>query len=208
MATATKIVRLRQEAERRSDKRNGKKRALAEHTLATLSQLGYARTSLRDIAEQSGVSVGILHYYFEDKTALISYCVQLYKDDFVARLDAVLTAAGPRRSIAEGFIDRLVEAVEADAETHRLWYDIRAQALFDESFHGVVADLERAMIELCGRLLQRLDIKGVAPLDVYLGADGLFRYHLQRKLAGDATAVGDLREALAAMLETFGPLRP
>jgi AcrR family transcriptional regulator len=207
MATATKIVRLREEAVRRSDKRSGKKRDLAEHTLATLSQLGYARTSLRDIAEQSGVSVGILHYYFEDKTELISYCVQLYKDDFVARLDAVLAASGPRPSIAEEFIEKLVDAVETDAGTHRLWYDIRSQALFEETFNGVVDELEQAMIELCGRLLQRLGISGPEPLNVYLTFDGLFRYYLQRKLAGDTSAAEDFRKALAALFGSFGALR-
>lgn len=204
MATATKIVRLREEAVRRSDKRNGKKRELAEHTLKTLSQLGYARTSLRDIAEQSDASLGILHYYFDDKAQLISHCVQLYKDDFVARLDAVLTAQGPSHTIVVQFVDGLVDAVERDGETHRLWYDIRSQALFDDSFTEVVAELERAMIDLCARILKRIDLAGPAPLDVYLRFDGLFRYYLQRKLAGEISAAEDFRAALRTYVESLG----
>lgn len=207
MPTATKIVRLREEATRRSDKRNGKKRDLAEHTLSTLSQLGYARTSLRDIAEQSDVSVGILHYYFEDKTELISYCVQLYKDDFVTRLDAVLAASGSHQRIIERFIDGLVDAVETNAETHRLWYDIRSQALFDESFTGVVAELEHAMIDLCGRMLSRIALAEPDPLDVYLRFDGLFRYYLQRKLMGDTSATNEFRAALSTLVGSLGASR-
>lgn len=205
MATATKIVRLQEEATRRSDRRNGKKRALAEHTLSTLSQLGYARTSLRDIAEQSDVSLGILHYYFEDKAELISHCVQLYKEGFLARLDASLAASGPPERIAERIVDGLVNSIENDAEKHRLWYDIRSQALFDDSFTDVVTELEQAMIDLCGRLLKRLDLAGPDPLDIYLRFDALFRYHLQRKLTGDPAAPDDLRKALSALV---GSLRP
>lgn len=203
MATANKIVRLREEATRRVDKRNGKKRALAEDTLSTLSQLGYARTSLRDIAEQSGVSVGILHYYFEDKAELILYCVQLYKEEFLAGLEANLTASGSPQRIAERIIDGLVDSVENDAEKHRLWYDIRSQALFDDSFTHVVSDLEQSMVDFCGRLLDRVELTGLDPLDLYLRFDGLFRYYLQRKLNGDTAASRAFRDALSTLLRSL-----
>lgn len=200
MPPATKIVRLQDEATRRSDRRNGKKRVLAEHTLSTLSQLGYARTSLRDIAEQSDVSLGVLHYYFEDKAELISTCVQLYKEDFLARLDANLAASGPPERVAARIVEGLVDSIENDAEKHRLWYDIRSQALFDDSFTDVVTELEQAMIDLCGRLLKRIDLAGHDPLDIYLRFDGLFRYHLQRRLNGDTAAPDDLRKALTVLV--------
>ena len=45
----------------------------------------------------SGVSLGILHYYFEDKIDLISYCVRLYKETFIAMLDAAMAAGNSRR---------------------------------------------------------------------------------------------------------------
>ncbi|MCR9136604.1 MAG: TetR/AcrR family transcriptional regulator [Alphaproteobacteria bacterium] len=204
MATANKIVRLREEATRRIDKRNGKKRALAEHTLSTLSQLGYARTSLRDIAEQSGVSVGILHYYFEDKAELILCCVQLYKEEFLAGLEVNLKASGSPQRTAERMIDVLVASVENDAEKHRLWYDIRSQALFDDSFTHVVSDLENSMIDFCGRLLDRVELNGLDPLDLYLRFDALFRYYLQRKLNGDRGAPRAFRDALSTLLRSLG----
>ena len=50
---------------------------LAESALRTLSELGYARTSVRDIAQNSEFSHGVLHYYFKDKAELIVYSVRL-----------------------------------------------------------------------------------------------------------------------------------
>ena len=48
-----------------------RRRELADATIQTLSELGYARTSLREIAQNSAFSHGVLHYYFADKVDLM-----------------------------------------------------------------------------------------------------------------------------------------
>ena len=55
-----KIARLAEKADAKSAKRARKRDELADSAIAALKQLGYARTSLRDIAELSGVAVGTL----------------------------------------------------------------------------------------------------------------------------------------------------
>ncbi len=203
MGKTIKLAKPRDEATKRSSKRADKKRELAEHAIATLGSLGYARTSLRDIASQSGVSLGILHYYFEDKIDLISYCVRLYKETFIAMLDAAMAPETPGDAVIAGFVDALVGAVAQHANTHRLWYDIRGQALFDEAFHPVVDEIERALVNVVVRLLQRLDIEIVSPLSVYVAFDGLFRYYLQQHLSGDKRALVAFR---AALVDQFNSL--
>ena len=61
------------ESGRRSpvDKYDERRRALAESALKTLGELGYARTSLREIANNSEFSHGVVHYYFADKLGLV-----------------------------------------------------------------------------------------------------------------------------------------
>src|SRR5919107_5098955 len=67
---------------------------LAQSALATLGELGYARTSLREIAQHSQFTHGVVHYYFADKVELITTCVRLYKSQCVNRFDEiVLTSA-------------------------------------------------------------------------------------------------------------------
>src|SRR5690349_15394605 len=60
----------------RVDKFEERRRELADAALQTLSELGYARTSLREIAQHTSFSHGVLHYYFRDKVELITYCVR------------------------------------------------------------------------------------------------------------------------------------
>ena len=53
---------------RQLDKFAERRAQLAAAALQTLAEQGYARTSLRDIAQNSEFSHGVLHYYFSDKT--------------------------------------------------------------------------------------------------------------------------------------------
>ena len=50
-----------------ADKHDERRRALADSALRTLGELGYARASLREIANNSEYSHGVVHYYFHDK---------------------------------------------------------------------------------------------------------------------------------------------
>ena len=50
----------------RVDKFADRRAELGEAALTTLATLGYARTSLREIAQNSEFSHGVLHYYFRD----------------------------------------------------------------------------------------------------------------------------------------------
>src|SRR5580765_5133609 len=118
---------------RRVDKFEERRRELADAALQTLSELGYARTSLREIAQNSAFSHGVLHYYFRDKVDLITYCVRRYKAVCVQRYDEIVAEARSADALALGFADAMAATLVADASMHRLWYDLRSQALFEES---------------------------------------------------------------------------
>lgn len=195
--------------EKQNEKQNDKKRELALHTLSALAEVGFARINLRDIAARSGVSLGTIHYYFEDKTELLSYCVRLYKDDFIGRLAERIESANTLEDLLVQFSDALVRAVDEDAHTHRLWYDIRAQALFDEAFRPVVNDLEEQLTAIVGRFVEKVEALGGSgifsppdPLSVYLMLDGWFRYCLQQRVAGDKRALAEWERKLAGLLHT------
>ncbi len=192
--------------EENRSKRENKKRELALHTIRTLAQRGFANTSLRDIAEESGVSVGVLHYYFEDKVDLISYCVQIYKEGFIERLDNVLHTADTEELVLSETIDRLADAVMNDGELHRLWYDIRSQAMFDSNFSKVVDELEEALAAHSARFLIRVNYTHIDPKEYYLSVDGRFRYYLQRSLAGDRNAHENLKQSLYTLFEAYKKL--
>src|SRR5208282_4313242 len=91
--TSPTVAKLDRIPRRPVDKFAERRAELAEAALQTLSELGYARTSIREIAENSTFSHGVLHYYFADKVDLILCSVRQYKARCVTRYDAVTASA-------------------------------------------------------------------------------------------------------------------
>src|SRR5215211_7211743 len=98
-----------------ADKIERRRVALAESALRTLGELGYARTSLREIANNSEFSHGVVHYYFADKLELIIYCVRHYKARCVTRYDGVVAEATTAQELLDAFAAKLVETVQDEA---------------------------------------------------------------------------------------------
>ena len=90
-------------ARRQVDKFAERRAQLAAAALQTLAEQGYARTSLRDIAQNTEFSHGVLHYYFSDKFELITYCVRQYKAECVTRYDSIVASAGSASELKRGF---------------------------------------------------------------------------------------------------------
>lgn len=196
------IGKLAARAATKGAKREAKKRELAESAIEALKRFGYANTTLRDIAAQSELSLGMLHYYFENKEQLLIYCVRLYKEGFAADIGARIAGAETRESLFQAFAEGLAASIVEDAETHRLWYDIRNQALFDPVFQPVVAEIEASLVGLVELIAG--DRVGGPPIHVLYGAvDGVFRHLLECQLTGAGRSTAELAEAFSAVL---GPM--
>ncbi|KEP71382.1 TetR/AcrR family transcriptional regulator [Thioclava sp. BHET1] len=200
MTKLDKIARLAEKADAKSAKRARKKDELADNAIAALKQLGYARTSLRDIAELSGVAVGTLHYYFEDKVDLITYCVRRYKTGFMADMQSILSGDVAPDQLAARLVKGLALSIRRDAETHRLWYDIRSQALFDAAFNDVVEEIEDGLVRLVSVFLSRTGHTDVEPGSAYLMLDAIFRFHLQKFLSGSTSAPAGFEQQASEIL--------
>ena len=90
---------------RARDKFQAKRDELAMATLTTLAELGYARTSLREIAQNSEYSHGVLHYYFTDKLDLIAHAVRQYEAVCVTRYDEVVAQAVTADQLRDEFAE-------------------------------------------------------------------------------------------------------
>ncbi|OYU41547.1 MAG: TetR family transcriptional regulator, partial [Burkholderiales bacterium PBB4] len=139
----------------RVDKFAERRAELGEAALQTLATLGYARTSLREIAQNSEFSHGVLHYYFSDKTALIVCSVRQYTARCVTRYDQVTASATTAQALADGFVAALGDTLRDEAHMHRLWYDLRSQALFEEAFRADVAEMDKSLESMIWRILSR-----------------------------------------------------
>jgi AcrR family transcriptional regulator len=184
---------------RQVDKFAERRAQLADAALQTLAELGYARTSLREIAQNSEFSHGVLHYYFTDKLDLILCSVRQYKARCVKRYDQVTAEATSFDELMEGFLERLAHTLRTEAPLHRLWYDLRAQSLFEEAFRADVAEIDKSIEKMILRVMSRFAELSGQPLQVpasvvYAMFDGLFQQCLLKHLSGDRKAVAAMQK--------------
>lgn len=189
------------------DKHDARRRALAESALRTLGELGYARASLREIANNSEFSHGVVHYYFADKLDLIVYCVRQYKETCVTRYDGVVAESQTAEELLDAFADKLCETIVDEAPMHRLWYDLRAQSMFEESLREAVTQIDRTLEDMIWRVVERY--AALRSVDVVVSAhaaysilDGVFQQALLAYLAagGDASSLAGLRSEVRALV--------
>lgn len=192
------------------DKFSQRRAELGEATLQTLASLGYARTSLREIAQNSEYSHGVLHYYFKDKVDLILCSVRQYKAVCVKRYDEVIEESTRFEELMEGFLDALGATVRDEAPLHRLWYDLRSQSLFEDAFRADVAEIDKSLERMIWRIMVRFSELGsraltVPPSVAYAVFDGLFQQCLLRHLNGDKRAISTMQKHVrVAILQLLG----
>jgi len=191
---------------RQVDKFAERRAQLADAALLTLSELGYARTSLREIAQNSEFSHGVLHYYFTDKVDLITESVRQYKAHCVTRYDEIVATSRSADELKHDFAAGLANTLREDAPMHRLWYDLRTQSLFQESFQADVAEIDQSLERMIWRIVsQYAELAGskpAVPSDVaYAIFDGLFQQSLLRHLAGNSEAGSELQAHAEALMD-------
>jgi AcrR family transcriptional regulator len=204
----TKVAGKNQEriTRRQVDKFAERRAQLAASALQTLSEQGYARTSLRDIAQNSEFSHGVLHYYFNDKVDLIIESVKQYKAECVKRYDEIVATARTAMELKQGFSAALATTMREDAPMHRLWYDLRNQSLFEESFRVDVLEIDESLQRMIWRIVSQYAELAEAPLAVsssvaYAIFDGLFQQALLRHLAGIVDAGCQLQESVESIFD-------
>jgi AcrR family transcriptional regulator len=209
MASA-QVTKLDRVPRKRVDKFDERRVELAEAAIVTLAELGYARTSLREIAQNSEFSHGVLHYYFNDKVDLITCCVRLYKSRCVTRYDGIVAQAATYPELLDGFLGALGTTMREESHLHRLWYDLRSQALYEPAFRADVAEIEASLEAMIWRVMTRFAAlsgkqASMPPALAYAIFDGLFQQYLLKNLSGEADAIGHMQDNARLMLrQAFG----
>ncbi|UUZ60270.1 TetR/AcrR family transcriptional regulator [Nocardioides sp. B-3] len=181
----------------RESKADARRDQLAESALITLGERGYAKTSLREIAQNSPFSHGVLHYYFDNKIELITYCVRYYKAQCVTRYDEVVATSTTADELRARFADKLVETLTEEPQMHRLWYDLRTRAMFEADLRQAVLEIDKSLEVMIWRVISRFaELSEATPTPdaatTYALLDGVFEKALLEHLTGTGTALPTL----------------
>ena len=98
----------------------------------------------------------MLHYYFTDKLDLILVQrapVQGALREALRRGDR--HSDDLRRAAWTASSPRWATRLRKEAPLHRLWYDLRAQSLFEEAFRADVAEIDKSLEKMIWRVMSR-----------------------------------------------------
>lgn len=188
-----------------ADKFAARRRELADAALAAIAERGFAHTGLRDVAAHSDLSHGVLHYYFDGKDDLIGQAIWRYKSDCARRYDPIVATSTSAEELIRRFSHEMAATLRDEADMHRLWYDLRNQALFDVGFRETIVaidallrDMVWSIVESYAALAEAEPI--VTPDFAYALFDGVFQNALISYLRGNLGAVDGIRADCAKLL--------
>jgi len=182
-----------------------RRRELADAALTAVAERGFANTGLRDVAAHTELSLGLLHYYFEDKDDLIGQAIWQYKSECARRYDPIVETSQTSAELVERFGVEITATLRDEADMHRLWYDLRNQALFDTGFRETIIAIDELLVDMVWSVLTRYAaLEGRPPTvdarSAYALFDGIFLNALIAYLRGDIDAIDRLRVASIRLL--------
>lgn len=182
---------------------------ILEAARAALVRVGYERITTRRIAEEAGVNIATLHYYFGTKEALLSETVRFVLQRSVSRLRAAIEAGPTAKAALENAFETGWQLIQERVGVLR--YDLVVRGLRDQearreasgiysAFRGLVEEIVDRHLCAGGTLASGVTRESLAHY-VIAAVDGV---SLQYLITGDAdAAVGGLvlirRQTLALM---------
>ncbi len=106
-----------------------RRRQLIEATIASISEHGFAATTISRISRGAGVSTGIIHHYFGDKDALMEATMRALLDDLRLSVIERLSAANSPYERAQAVIDGNFAPEQFERQAVLGWLALWAQSL-------------------------------------------------------------------------------
>ncbi|HXV45738.1 MAG TPA: TetR/AcrR family transcriptional regulator [Nitrososphaera sp.] len=148
-----------------SRQREGKVAKILTATLGVLAKNGYEKTTINDIADNAGISRGLLHYYFEDKEDLVAQALTFgFGSMWESSIGSLQSARSPEQ-LVDNMIGVLkkntLESPDFSALLFEMWVSSRRSA----KIHKVFSDGLNETIHRLKELLQVANSLGIIKAD-------------------------------------------
>jgi AcrR family transcriptional regulator len=109
---------------------------ILDAALRCFVRTGFRAASMRDIAGEAGVSLGLLYRYFANKAAIVAAVIEMDSSDFVEQLQSLMQG----NLNLNVLLDFLVEEIEMhrDADTFALTSEIVNEATRDPAIRDMI----------------------------------------------------------------------
>ena len=161
-----------------NEKRENSKKLLVHTALKLFSEKGYDATSIRNIASEAGVSLGLMYNYFKSKEELLQEIFLLGNQDIM--LSFTKPETGRDASPLKQHIRRTVQILKEKREFWRLLHSLRFQR---NVLASVAREVEEQVAYVEAQLRLNLQEAGVPAPDIeakllFASIDGMAAHYL------------------------------
>lgn len=113
-----------------------------------LSTRGYANVSMRDIADEAGVALSQLNYYYKNKEGLFTEVVKMMVHQYLHEVEDELKSTTNTKEKIASLVRYFSELIRKNPELLRLFIDFTAQSLWLPSFRRQLKNLFADLSEM------------------------------------------------------------
>jgi AcrR family transcriptional regulator len=131
---------------------------------ASVARRGAAGSTFDHVAQEAGVSRGLLHYYFGTKERLLVEVVRRDADMRIHVLEERLRSARSVEAILEALVSQLREYVAEDAGSHAVIHELLSAARRNDDIREELAELYRRVRAQVAEILTEKEGEGIVSL--------------------------------------------
>ena len=106
-----------------------------------ISKKGYASVSLREIAEDAGVVLSQLNYYFKNKEGLLVEVIRMTMGKYIREVKEILVTGSTAKEKMNNLIGYFQYTLRENPNLFRLLFDLTSMAMWSESFGNLLNEM-------------------------------------------------------------------
>ena len=134
-----------------------RREALVDATIESLKRHGYEGLSVRRIAAEAGVSIGLINHHFPNKDTLVAESYRTFSRRLAANFEKAVAAAGPDpRTRLRAYFDAFFSGPNLDPQVLTAWVVYWSLVQVSPEMRAVRDEEGQGYSEVLGRLLSDL----------------------------------------------------
>jgi AcrR family transcriptional regulator len=152
-----------------------RREALVDAAIESLKRYGYEGLSVRRIAAEAGVSIGLINHHFPNKDTLVAESYRTFGRRLAATFEAAVAAAGPDPNARlRAYLDAFFSGPNLNPQVLTAWVVYWSLVQVSPEMKAVRDEEGRGYSEALGQLLSDLaKSRGAMTLDINLAVTGL-----------------------------------
>jgi AcrR family transcriptional regulator len=167
-----------------------------------VGERGFTHTTMRDLAEETGVSTGMVNHYFANKSQLLAETLRYVSENMQQRIEGAINAAPPGRERLVALVRSALPTDDVTRNNWRVWVQAFTEATRSEQMRALIQERYDPWYELVADVLGGalgIDRREATPLAWRF--DALLNGMIVQSLTDNAQGPLDTGEIETALLE-------